>query len=154
MKFLAPFLFTVLLVTTSMPLLASAQGAIQPFQSGGAIQPSPAGGAIQPAGNPGATYTLVDPLGNKNFCDLAKSLLNVVMAIGLPVAVFFLVWSGFRFILARGKTGELETARKNFYYVIIGIAVFLGAWTLASILAATIQTLDQSGAIQFCTMRS
>jgi hypothetical protein len=66
------------------------------------------------------------------------------------VAVLFLVWSGFRFILARGRPGELEAARRNFYFVIIGIAVFLGAWTLATIISATVQTLDTSGTIQFC----
>lgn len=101
-------------------------------------------------GSGGGTYTLCDPLGVKNFCDLIKALLNVVLAIGVPVAVLFLVWSGFRFILARGNSTELGNARRNFYYVIIGIAVFLGAWTLATIISATIQTLDTSGTIQFC----
>lgn len=107
---------------------------------------SPERGAVN---NP-QSFTLVDPLGIKNFCDLVKALLNIVLAIGVPVAVLFLVWSGFRFILARGRPGDLELARKNFYYVIIGIAVFLGAWTLATIISATIQTLDSSGTIQFC----
>ncbi len=102
------------------------------------------------SGSTGGTFTLIDPLGVKNFCDLVKSLLNIVLAIGVPVAVLFLVWSGFRFILARGNMTELGVARKNFYYVIIGIAIFLGAWTLATIISATIQTLDSSGTVQFC----
>lgn len=96
------------------------------------------------------TFTLCDPLGVKNFCDLVRSLLNVVLAIGLPVAVFFFVWSGFKFILARGAPDKLKVARENFFFVIVGIAVFLGAWTLATIIATTIQTLDTSGTIQFC----
>jgi hypothetical protein len=113
--------------------------------------PSTVGGNVPPStvGN-NAVFTLQDPLGVKNFCDLIKALLNIVLAIGVPVAVLFLVWSGFRFILARGRPGDLELARRNFYYVIIGIAVFLGAWTLATIISATIQTLDTSGTIQFC----
>lgn len=115
---------------------------------------NPATGAVnypqQGAVNQPASFTLVDPLGVKNFCDLVRSLLNIVLAIGVPVAVLFLVWSGFRFILARGNPTELGIARKNFYFVIIGIAIFLGAWTLATIISATIQTLDSSNTIQFC----
>ena len=101
-------------------------------------------------GGGNGTFTLCDPLGVKNFCDLVKALLNIVLAIGVPVAVLFLVWAGFRFILARGSQTGLEEAKRNFYYVIIGIAIFLGAWTLATIISATIQTLDNSGTVQFC----
>ena len=112
---------------------------------------TPTAPSTRPSGStPTATFVLVDPLGIKNFCDLVKSLLNIVLAIGVPIAVLFLVWSGFRFILARGNIAELGNARRNFYYVIIGIAIFLGAWTLASIVSATIKTLDSSGTIQFC----
>jgi hypothetical protein len=98
----------------------------------------------------GGTFTLCDPLGAASFCDLIKSLLNILLAIGVPIAVLFLVWSGFRFILARGNTTELANARRNFFYVIIGIAVFLGAWTLATIIQATFQSLPGGSAIQFC----
>lgn len=97
-----------------------------------------------------SVFELPDPLGIKNFCDLVKKLLDIVMAIGMPVAVFFLVWAGFMFIIARGSEEGLRKAKKNFQYVIIGIAVFLGAWTFAAVLSATIQTLDSSGTIQFC----
>ena len=73
------------------------------------------------------------------------------MAIGVPIAVLFLVWSGFKFILARGRPAELEVARKNFMYVIIGIAVFLGAWTLAMVISTTIQSLGSGGSVPFCS---
>ena len=72
------------------------------------------------------------------------------MAIGIPVAVLFLVWAGFKFILARGRPTELGVARKNFMYVIIGIAVFLGAWTLAMVISTTIQSLGANGSAPFC----
>lgn len=127
------------------PALASAQAL------GGNVAPSSAGSNVPPSssGN-NSSFTLKDPLGVSNFCDLVKALLNIVLAIGVPIAVLFLVWSGFRFILARGRPGDLETARRNFYFVIIGIAIFLGAWTLATVISATIQTLDTSGSVQFC----
>lgn len=124
------------------------------FAQSGAIGNTPPSGYTTntpPSSNTtNGTFTLIDPLGIKNFCDLVKNLLNIVLAIGVPIAVLFLVWSGFRFILARGNPTDLGVARKNFYFVIIGIAIFLGAWTLATIISATIQSLDKSGTIQFC----
>lgn len=149
---LATYIATILLFgAVLVPQLALAQG----FTTGGGSTYTTGGGSPYTTGGgcgPGAngTFTLCDPLGVKNFCDLVRSLLNVVLAIGLPVAVFFFVWSGFKFILARGNQEKLNIAKQNFFYVIIGIAVFLGAWTLATIISATIQTLDQSGTIQFC----
>lgn len=149
---LATYIATILLFSAVLvPQVALAQG----FTTGGGSTYTTGGGSPYTTGGgcgPGTngTFTLCDPLGVKNFCDLVRSLLNVVLAIGLPVAVFFFVWSGFKFILARGNQEKLNIAKQNFFYVIIGIAVFLGAWTLATIISATIQTLDQSGTIQFC----
>ncbi|HEY4501967.1 MAG TPA: pilin [Candidatus Paceibacterota bacterium] len=97
------------------------------------------------------TFTLCNPLAVDNFCDLIKAVLNVILALGVPIAVLFLVWSGFRFIFARGRPAELDAAKRNFMYVIIGIAVFLGAWTLATIISATIQQLDSNGNIKICS---
>lgn len=113
--------------------------------------PSGTTNVVPPSGyTPTATFTLQDPLGVKNFCDLVKTLLDIVLAIGIPVAVLFLVWAGFKFILARGNQNELGIAKKNFMFVIIGIAVFLGAWTLAMVISTTIQSLGSNGSAPFC----
>lgn len=145
MKALTYIAAAMLVGSAFLPLAAAAQGPAVTGNQSPAVT-----GNQNPAVTGNSVFQLKDPLGIKNFCDLVRSLLNIVMAIGLPVAVFFFVWSGFRFILARGSQEKLNDAKRNFYYVIIGIAVFLGAWTLASIISATIQTLDTSGTIQFC----
>lgn len=121
-------------------------GGGSPYTTGGGANYATGGGCG--AGN--GSFTLCNPLAVSNFCDLVKALLNIVLAIGIPIAVLFLVWSGFRFILARGSQEGLGKAKENFKWVIIGIAIFLGAWTLATIISATIQTLDKSGTVQFC----
>ena len=141
MKNLSLYFFGALIVVSGvMPLMAAAQ-------SGNSPDALPTGSAL--GGNGGPT-TVPNPLGFTNFCDLVKALLNIVLAIGVPIAVLFLVWSGFRFILARGRLGELEIARKNFMYVIIGIAVFLGAWTLATVISATIKSLPGGAGVAIC----
>lgn len=135
---------------SGMPTTVFAQpstGGAPPSYSSQGAPPSSLGGC-NTVNN--GTFTLCDPLGAASFCDLIKSLLNILLAIGVPIAVLFLVWSGFRFILARGSQQGLADAKRNFMYVIIGIAVFLGAWTLATVIQATFQSLPGGSAIQFC----
>lgn len=117
--------------------------------TGGAGTGATGGQGCPQPGN--GTFVLCNPLSVDNFCDLIKGVLNAILAFGIPIATLFLVWAGFKFILARGRPAELEVAKRNFYFVIIGIAVFLGAWTFASIISATIQQLDKNGNIKICS---
>lgn len=87
------------------------------------------------------SYSIQNPLGTSTFPELLTKLLDAAIAIGIPVAVLFIVWAGFRFILARGKPGELEKARTNFLWTIVGIGIFLGASIIAKILEGTVNAL-------------
>ena len=71
---------------------------------------------------------------------IAKVLQAMVM-ISLPILTLFIVYSGFLFISARGKPGQLETAKSNFLYVIIGIILILGAWVIATLIGGTVKQL-------------
>jgi mannose/fructose/N-acetylgalactosamine-specific phosphotransferase system component IIC len=68
-------------------------------------------------------------------------LLTAAIQIGIPIAVLFIVYAGFKFVLARGSPEKLKEARQNFLWTIIGIAIFLGAWLLASVVANTVNAL-------------
>ena len=82
-----------------------------------------------------------NPLHAKTLSDFLRDLFRAIVKIGLPIVVLFIVWSGFLFIKARGNTTELTTAKKNFMYVILGTTIFLGAWAIAEMIAATIKQL-------------
>lgn len=87
--------------------------------------------------------TLQNPLGNiSSFPQLLAKLLDAAITLGIPVAVLFIVWAGFRFILARGNPGELEKARENFLWTIVGIGIFLGASLIAKVLENTVSALN------------
>ncbi|HWB34122.1 MAG TPA: pilin [Candidatus Paceibacterota bacterium] len=91
-------------------------------------------------------HTLCNPLGGiTSVCQLVLALLNAVMVIGVPVAILFIIWAGFKFIIAQGNPGELGEAKTNFYHVIIGIAIFLGASLIASVIINTLQNLGVQG---------
>ena len=69
--------------------------------------------------------------------------LKVLVMIALPIITLFLVISGFLFITAQGNQQKLETAKKNFLYVVIGALLILGAWILATLIAGTISQLTK-----------
>ncbi|MBI4118298.1 MAG: hypothetical protein HY455_02065 [Parcubacteria group bacterium] len=70
---------------------------------------------------------------------LVEAILEVVVLIGTPVAALFIIYSGFLFVTARGDETRLKTAKKAFYYSVIGTALLLGAWALAQAIGATIE---------------
>lgn len=90
----------------------------------------------------GTECSVINPLGSTtSLCGLLKKLFEAVVAIAIPIAVLFIIWSGFQFVLAQGNPKKLQAARRNFYYTLIGIAVFLGAWLLATIIASTVNAI-------------
>ena len=93
----------------------------------------------------GSTFQLQNPLGFNTICGLVKAIFNALLALGAPIAVLFLVYAGFKFIIARDDTTKLKEARSNLVHVVAGIAIFLGAWVLGQVIAATINSLAVAG---------
>ena len=133
-KNLAPLLFTLVIVC--LPLVGIA--AENTFPGGYQSAPNTVSGG-QNAGR------LDNPLKVTNFCDLLEVVLQALLIIGMPVAVVFLVIVGFKFILAQGKPEAIGIAQKNLLHTVIGIAIFLGAWTIAKVIAATMTALGVPG---------
>ncbi len=105
-----------------------------------------------PAPTAQGSHVLQNPLGNNvnSICGLVIALLRAVMVIGIPIAVLFIVWAGFKFVLAQGRPAELTIARKNFVAVLIGIGIFVGASLIANVVVNTLQDLGVQG-INSCT---
>ncbi len=135
-------LITVALV--AMPLITFAQ-----TSSGSNSPPTSSGGNSLPVSS-GGSVTVRNPLGVSSFCALIQALLTGAIQIGIPIAVLFIVYAGFKFILARGKPEELAKARQNFLWTIIGIGIFLGAWLLAQLIANTVNSIGGGSSIISC----
>jgi len=87
-----------------------------------------------------AQSTLKNPL-NPNFSSIPTFIagaLKALVLIALPIITLFLVISGFYFLTAQGNQQKLDTAKKNFFYVIIGALLILGAWIIATLIAGTV----------------
>lgn len=126
--------FVYMLVVSSLicwtTYVAHAQG-VQDYGQGSGIQDYGQG-----------TGKITNPLGNiSSVSQFIEALLKAVVKIGLPLAVLFVVLAGFKFISAQGNPEQLATARRNFIHVVIGIAIFIGAWALAQLILQTLKDI-------------
>ena len=91
---------------------------------------------------------LNNPL-NSNFSSVPAFIAGALKAlalIALPIITLFLVISGFLFVTAQGNEQKLQKAKLNFFYVIIGALLILGAWIIATLIAGTVNQVAGSGA--------
>ncbi len=89
----------------------------------------------------GGSGKLDNPISVNSFPDFIALLLKIAVQIGFPVAVLFIIYSGFLFVKAQGNEKELETAKKSITWTIIGTAVLLGASVLSYAIQNTINQL-------------
>ncbi len=104
-----------------------------------------AAGVIDSSSGSCPPNTLCNPLQFNTICGLVKGVLNAAMVIGVPIAVLFIVWAGLQFVLAQGNAEKLSSARRNFLNVLIGIAIFVGASLIATVITKTIESLGVTG---------
>lgn len=92
----------------------------------------------------GQGFTFESPL--KDFGGiqgLLEEILRVIVLIGAPIAVLFIIYSGFLFVTARGNEDQLTKAKKTFLWTVIGTAILLGAQAIASVLGGTVDQITQ-----------
>ena len=79
--------------------------------------------------------------GISNIVDFLKKLIDIAIMLGIPVAVLFIIYSGFLFVTAQGNPAKLAAARKALLAAIIGTAILLAAWVIATAIKGTIDAL-------------
>ena len=93
-------------------------------------------------GGGSVTATLDSPLGGvSSLNDFIGKVLEVVVQIGTPIAVLFIIYAGFLFVTAQGNETKVTKAKVAFTWAIVGTAVLLGAWVLAVAIEGTIGNL-------------
>ena len=103
--------------------------------------PAPTYNNPSPAPGGSGSRTIQNPLRVNSIAEFISMLLRAVIAIGIPIAILFIVLAGFKFIAAQGSPDKLSEARTNFVYVVIGIAIFIGASALAELVMATLRQI-------------
>ena len=87
---------------------------------------------------------IANPLNVNTIQDLISVVLKFVVNLLAIAGVMYIIWTGFLFVKAQGNPKELETAKKSFVNAIIGMAIILGAWAIATVIANTINKVTQN----------
>jgi hypothetical protein len=107
--------------------------------------PNPTGADSSSGAINGWPTQLIDnPLQVTNLNNFIANLLNAFLKIAIPILAVFLIYAGMKFVMARGNEKELQTAKDNLLWVVIGGAILLGAWTIVRILKGTVEEIDIS----------
>jgi len=73
--------------------------------------------------------------------EFITQVLGVVVQIGVPIAVFFIIYGGFLFVTAGGSEEKIKTAKNTLVWALIGSGVLLGAWVIALAVESTLKQL-------------
>lgn len=83
-----------------------------------------------------------NPLGEtKDIKSILASILKVIADIILPIVIVMVIYSGFLYVMARGKSEAIEKAHKTLTWTLIGAAVLLGAQLIANVLIDTVSSI-------------
>jgi len=85
---------------------------------------------------------ITNPIKDSSFAQFVNDILGVVIQIGYVVVVFFIVYSGFLFVSARGSEEKLTKAKTAFLWTCIGAAILLGAKVLENAVQTTVTSLQ------------
>ncbi len=94
----------------------------------------------------GGTNTTIDnPLKEDDINKILLNIMNIVSVVGGIIVVLFIIYSGFKFVTARGNPEELKNAKNIFYFTIIGGAILLGANIIANVVVNTVKCTTGAG---------
>lgn len=84
-----------------------------------------------------AGQTLCNPLKANSLQELLDLVLDAVIYLGGIVLVLAIIWTGFKYVAARGNPGEISNAHKALLWTVIGGLILLGARAIQEVIKAT-----------------
>jgi Type IV secretion system pilin len=80
-------------------------------------------------------------VGATSIPDLIKTILEGALKIGIPIIALAIIYCGFLFVFARGNPEKLTKAKDALLYTLIGAAILLGSWAIATMIQGTVNAL-------------
>lgn len=59
-----------------------------------------------------------------------RKIANFMSIIGLPVAVIFLIYTGIKFLMARGNEEKIKEGKRTLVWTLVGITIILGVYVI------------------------
>ena len=87
--------------------------------------------------------TICNPLssGINSIPDFIRVALEGLLKAGIPIVALGIIYCGFLFVFARGSSEKLTKAKDALLYTLIGAAILLGSWAIATMISNTVTGL-------------
>jgi Type IV secretion system pilin len=83
-----------------------------------------------------------NPIKAESITELLSMLLTFFVHVATVLCVIYMIWSGFLFVKAQGNEKELETAKRAFFYALVGTILMLGAEVIATAISKTVADIS------------
>lgn len=84
---------------------------------------------------------ITNPIGSGSLQEFMARILRIFVILGTMVVVFFIIYAGLQYVLARGDTTQIEAAHKTLWGTVVGAAIILGAEVIARVIEGTVKEL-------------
>lgn len=84
-------------------------------------------------------------LGNQGLIQTIAQIINVALGLLGIVAVVIILIGGFRWMTAAGREDQIDSAKKTIFAGIIGLAIILSAWAIATFVITSLSSATGSG---------
>lgn len=92
------------------------------------------GGGEAPGGGSGIAYSITNPLKFTSIPQLIEAIIGIIIVIGTPIVVLFIILAGFKYVTAKGNPSQIQEATRALTYAIIGGVLIIGAFAIAQII--------------------
>lgn len=101
------------------------------------------GGTGQNTGGTGQNsgVRIMNPLQSETVEAFLIKIIDIILIFALPVIIFFIIYSGFLFVTARGNESKITEARTALTWALIGGVVILGARVIITVIQGTVEAL-------------
>lgn len=96
------------------------------------------------------TFGLQNPIKYPDLQTFLMALLNIVVQYGALLVVFFLVYTGFKFVTAQGNTEKIQEAKQMLVWVVVGAFVLLGVYVIKAAICGTLQQISADPTKPLC----
>ncbi|MEI6396783.1 MAG: pilin [Candidatus Taylorbacteria bacterium] len=90
------------------------------------------------------TFTIKNPLQANSVSELVQTASQIFAYVVVLIGVMALIWTGLLYVLAQGNSEKLTQLKKQLLWIVVGIAIVIGARIIINIV---VTTLSKSGAV-------
>lgn len=87
---------------------------------------------------------LTNPLKAKNIIQFLVQILDILLTFAIPIVVLFIIYGGFKLVVAQGNPSEIEKGRSAILWAIIGGVIVLSAKLIINIIQSTVTALQSA----------